>query len=170
MKALIAAAAALLATLSFGEPVLSGTLPADNANAAPSINIASASWLVGRWSGEGLGGQIDEAWSPAAGGQMTGHFRLVRDGRPVFYEFLVLEEHAGGLRLRVKHFNPDMTGWEEKDRSVDFAFVSASPGELVFRSLRIKREGRNRITMTLRMRQPGGEVRDELLVFRRVGR
>jgi Domain of unknown function (DUF6265) len=138
------------------------------ATPAAPVTIGLASWLVGRWTGEGLGGQLEEAWSSPVAGQMIGHFRLTREGRPVFYEFLILEEHEGGLRMRVKHFNPDMVGWEDKDKSVDFAYASATAGELAFRGLRIVRQGRRRMVMTLRMRS-GGQTRDENLTFRRAG-
>jgi hypothetical protein len=45
---------------------------------------------------------------------MVGHFRLVKDGKPVFYELLTLLEVEGSVEMRLKHFNADMTGWEEK--------------------------------------------------------
>jgi hypothetical protein len=134
-----------------------------------AVTIETAAWLVGRWEGEGLGGRIDEAWSPAVAGQMVGHFRLSKDGKPVFHEFMVLEEHAGALRLRVKHFNPDMVGWEEKDGSVDFTFVSADAERIAFTSLVIQRQAADRMTMHLRMRRADGQVATEALHFRRVG-
>ena len=31
-----------------------------------AANIADASWLAGRWVGEGLGGRVEETWAPAA--------------------------------------------------------------------------------------------------------
>ncbi|RYY34034.1 MAG: hypothetical protein EOP59_16885, partial [Sphingomonadales bacterium] len=55
---------------------------------AQDATIADAAWLAGRWVGEGLGGQVEESWSPAMGGQMAGHFTLVQDGKPVFYELM----------------------------------------------------------------------------------
>lgn len=140
---------------------------AAQAQTAPSIDAAA--WLSGRWVGEGLGGEMEEVWSAPVGGQMVGHFRLVRDGAPVFYEIMLIDVADGGVRMRVKHFNPDFVGWEEKDAWVTFEPVSASPEALVFSSLAIRREGADRIVMTLRIRHQDG-VRDEILTFRRADR
>ena len=140
------------------------TACAAQAQTAPSIDAAA--WLTGRWIGEGLGGEMEEVWSAPVGGQMVGHFRLVRDGAPVFYEIMLIDVADGGVRMRVKHFNLDFVGWEEKDAWVTFEPVSAGPEALVFNSLAIRRDGADRITMTLRIRYPDG-ARDEILIFRR---
>jgi len=135
-------------------------------DAPRAATIEDAEWLSGRWVGEGLGGEMEEIWSPPVGGQMVGHFRLVRDGAPVFYELMLLDIADGGLRMRIKHFNPDFTGWEEKDAWVTFAPVSVSAEELVFSSLRIVRQGEDSLLMYLRIRYADG-VREEVLRFNR---
>jgi hypothetical protein len=38
---------------------------------------------------------------------MMGMFRLVKDGKVVFYEFLTLVEHEGSLLLKLKHDRAD---------------------------------------------------------------
>lgn len=134
------------------------------AQSAPTID--DVAWLAGRWVGEGLGGEMEEVWSPPVGGQMVGHFRLVRNGAPVFYEIILLDATEAGVRMRVKHFNPDFVGWEEKDAWITFEPVSVSETEIVFSGLAIHRESEDEITMTLRMRRADG-VRDETLRFRR---
>src|SRR5688572_10348065 len=50
----------------------------------PAARVSDLGWLTGTWTGEGLGGAIDEVWSEPAGGSMVCYFRLVRDGQPVF--------------------------------------------------------------------------------------
>ena len=46
-----------------------------------AATIADAAWLEGRWVGEGLGGQAEEVWSPAAGGQVScGEYGRARGG------------------------------------------------------------------------------------------
>jgi hypothetical protein len=97
---------------------------------------------------------------------MVGHFALIRDGRPVFYELMLIDEHQGGLRLRVKHFNPDFVGWEEKDGWHAFDFVSARDGELVFTGFTLRRVGATEALGLLRMRH-GDQVREETLRYRR---
>ncbi|HTU10271.1 MAG TPA: DUF6265 family protein [Allosphingosinicella sp.] len=117
-------------------------------------SIEAAGWLAGRWVGEGLGGQVEESWAPPLGGQMVGHFRLVREGRPVFYELMLIDLHDGGLRLRVKHFNPDFTGWEARDASHVFPPRAAAPGDLRFDGLRYRLEG-DVLVATVRIEQNG---------------
>jgi hypothetical protein len=128
--------------------------------------IDDAAWLAGRWVGEGFGGQMEESWSPPVGGQMIGHFRYWRDGEPQFYEIMMLDVADGGVRMRVKHFNPDFSGWEERGEWVTFEPVSATPDALIFNGLEIRREAPDRIVMTIRIRR-GETVTDEILRFQR---
>jgi len=128
--------------------------------------IEDAAWLAGRWTGAGLGGQLEEVWSAPAGGQMVGHFRLLRDGKPVFYEFMLMDVAEGGIRMRLKHFNPDYTAWEDREEWTTFTPVSSSADELVFSALSIRRTGTDSMTMKLRIRR-GDVTSEELLEFRR---
>lgn len=96
----------------------------------------------------------------------VGHFRLVQDGKPVFYEFILLDVVEGGVRMRLKHFNPDHTAWEDKDAWTTFSPVSASKDKLVFSALTIERTGADTLTMTLKLRQEG-KVVEETLKFQR---
>ena len=128
--------------------------------------IADASWLAGRWVGEGLGGTTEETWAPAAGGQMVGHFQLVKDGKPTFYELMLLDAKAPGLRLRVKHFNADFTAWEGKGEWHSFEPVSVAPGLLKFDGLTIARNG-DELLITVTLKQKDGSVADHPLKFKR---
>jgi hypothetical protein len=141
--------------------------PVRAAETAPKATIADAAWLVGSWQGEGMGGITQEGWSAPADGRMIGHFSLIRGGKAVFYELMLIEEHEGGLRFRVKHFDPDFTGWEEKDRSLDFVFLGAEPGVLHFRSMTLTREGPDGLAIAMRFRN-GDTVSEEVLRYRRV--
>jgi hypothetical protein len=136
------------------------------AASAVAQTIDDASWLAGRWVGEGLGGQLEETWSPPVGGQMVGHFSLTHDGQPAFYEIMLLDVAEGGLRMRVKHFNPDFVGWEEKDAWVTFEPQRVSADALEFNGLTIRRTAPDTIEMRLMLRRASG-VREEVLTFRR---
>ena len=46
---------------------------------APLVGLDAFQFVVGRWSGEALGGWCEETWSPPAGGELQGMFQLVRD-------------------------------------------------------------------------------------------
>lgn len=103
---------------------------------SPPATIEALSWMQGYWVGEGFGGEAVEQFSPAAGGQMMGTFRQMNaDGSPNFYEFYLIMEKAGSLVLNIKHFNPDMTGWEEKDEFVAFPLVAVEERAVYFDGL-----------------------------------
>lgn len=95
-----------------------------NSQAAPAADSVSSAgahpfdWLEGHWVGQGFGGTIDEVWLPARGGTMLGTFRLVVDGADVFYEIFTIDEGPDGHVMRLKHFNPNLDGWEEKDAAL----------------------------------------------------
>lgn len=136
------------------------------AQTPPAVTIDDAAWLAGRWVGEGFGGQMEETWAPPVGGQMIGHFRYWRDGQPQFYEFMVMDVVEGGVRMRLKHFNPDYTAWEDRETWTTFGPVSASPDMLAFDGLVIRRESTDRIVMTIRIRR-GDTVSEDTLRFQR---
>ena len=107
------------------------------------------------------------SWLPAVGGTLIGSFRLADDGEPVFYEFMAITEDAGSLTFRVKHFNPDMTGWEEKDETMDFLLVEVGENEAYFDGLTLRRTG-SKLEVFLSMKGKDGTVREEAFVFERV--
>ena len=133
----------------------------------PAARASELDWLAGQWRGEGLGGQCEESWLPAVGGTLIGSFRLADDGKPVFYEFVAITEDAGSLTFRVKHFNPDMTGWEEKDETMEFLLVEVGDNEVYFDGLTFRRTG-SKLEIFLSMKGKDGTVREEPFVFERV--
>jgi hypothetical protein len=143
------------------------TAPATMTEAGHRASASDVAWLAGRWVGEGLGGQMEEVWSPPAGPQMVGHFRLEQDGVATLYEIMLLDEFEGGLRMRVKHFNPTFVGWEEKDAWHTFPFVSAAPGVLLLDGLEFRRQGTDRLIIRLSIGQADGSVETETLNFHR---
>lgn len=155
------ALAALLA-LAAAAPAWGQPAPAIAATAPP---IEAAAWIEGRWVGEGLGGFVEEVWSAPRGGQMVGHFRMVRGNAPALYELLLIDRQAGGLRMRVKHFNPDFTGWEARDGWQAFPLVSAAPNDLRFDGLSMRLDN-GEMVITVRIEE-NGAVRDETLRLRR---
>lgn len=136
---------------------------------SPPATLASMEWLAGRWVGEGLGGVSEEIWSPPAGGAMMGTYRLLKDGKPLFYEFLLLVEEGGTLNLKLKHFNPDLTGWEEKGDFVDFPLVALEERAAHFDGLTFERQPDGTLHIYLLLRGKDGAVREEAFRMRRDG-
>ena len=135
---------------------------------SPPATLAEIAWLQGHWVGEGLGGVSEEVWSPPRGGVMMGMYRLLRDGKPVFYEFLMLVEENGTLAMKLKHFNPDFSGWEEKAGFVTFKLVAVEPRAVHFNGLSFYREGDEELRIYLSLRDKDGKSREELFRMRRV--
>ena len=132
----------------------------------PAAKASELDWLVGQWKGTGLGGECEESWLPAVGGALVGTFRLSKQGEPSFYEFLAIVEEEGSLTFHVKHFNPDISGWEEKDESMKFRLVELGERVAYFDGLTLRRTG-DSLDIYLAMRGRDG-AREEAMHFTRV--
>ena len=130
---------------------------------SPKASIQDLAWYAGRWVGKGFGGDLEENFGPAMGNSMIGSFRLVQDGQPIFYEFLAILEENGSLAYKVKHFNPDLVGWETKDKYVTFPLVKLGEQAVWFDGLTIKRSG-NKVTSYLAFEEKG-EISETVLHF-----
>src|SRR5512134_3551134 len=95
-------------------------------------SLADLAFITGHWSGELDGGTTDEHWSAPSGDNMMGVFRYVKNGKAVFYEMLLVEMTATGPVLRLKHFNPGLIGWEEKDQAYSYPLVELEKNKAVF--------------------------------------
>ena len=89
---------------------------------------------------------------------MMGVFRQFRDGKPRFYEFMLMSEVGDTVELRIKHFNPDVTGWEEKDKYTTFKLVKVEGQNAWFSGLTFKRQG-NSLKIYLALRRGGTSFR-----------
>ena len=134
---------------------------------SPQATLADVAWLAGRWVGPALGGEAEEIWSPPKAGSMMGMYRLVRDGKPIFYEFQTLAEESGSLVLRLKHFNPDLTGWEEKQKAIDFRLVRVRERIVQFEGMSFYREGDTKLTVYLAIEGKDGTVHEEAFSYTR---
>ena len=154
-------AAALAAPLAAQE-----TRVAPEGHAPPPASIEQAAWLVGDWIGTGIeGAEAAETWLPPSGDTMVGLFvQETPEGGPMFTEHMYLVEEGGSLVLKLKHFNPDLTGWEEKDDMVRFRLLSIEPCAAYFSALTYRCDGENGLLVAVRMKSEGDAV--EELVFR----
>jgi hypothetical protein len=135
---------------------------------SPQATLADMAWLAGHWVGPAFGGEAEEIWSPPKAGAMMGMYRLMRDGKPVFYELLTLVEESGSLILRLKHFNPDLTGWEEKLQTIDFRLVGRAEGIVQFDGMSFHRDGDDRMTVYLAIEGKDSAVHEEAFSYARV--
>jgi hypothetical protein len=136
---------------------------------SPQATMSDVAWLAGHWVGPALGGEAEEIWSPPKTGSMMGMYRLVRDGKVVFYELLTLVQEGGSLVLRLKHFNPDLTGWEDKQKTVDFRLVGLGAGIVQFEGMSFHREGDAKLTVYLAIERKDGALHEEAFRYVRAG-
>ena len=113
---------------------------AENSKSSPTDNkienqLAKLNWLVGHWIGDGFGGISEEVWASPVDGAMMGMYRHIKDGKINFYEFMNIVEIEGKVELRLKHFTPDLKGWEEKDKYIIFPFIKADENYFEFDGL-----------------------------------
>ena len=144
------------------------TLGVEDGAARPAASLADVAWLVGHWRGEALGGTVDEVWSSPRGDAMMGMFRLAHGDSVVFYELLTLVESEGSLSLRLKHFNADLTGWEKQDEVRVFPLVRRTPEAMYFHGMTFRPLGDDSLRIDLAMGQPGGTMREEQFLYKRI--
>lgn len=145
------------------------TLRLAKGQASPPATIKEVAFLVGHWSGNGLGGTFEEIWTAPRQGVMVGMYRGLKDDAPTFNELLVLREEAGSLVIRLKHFNPDMTGWEEKDQVVTMPYVGTRGGVVHFDGMAFKPTGPDTVTCYLAIEnKKDGTVREATFTYTRV--
>lgn len=107
---------------------------------SPPATLEQMDWLVGQWVGEGIqGAPAMESWLPPTGSTMVGTFvQEASEGGIAFTEHLYLMEEDGSLVLRLKHFNEDLTGWEEKNDMLTFRLVAIEECAAFFRALTLR--------------------------------
>lgn len=132
---------------------------------AQQITIDDFAFLTGFWTGTGLGGQVDEVWMPPQDGRMFGIFKLSSDDGLSFTEFMEITEQDGEFVLRLKHFNPDFSGWEAQDEHVTFRLESVAPNEALFRSLTYKLTEEDALEIVITLRYDDGRSVPEKLLF-----
>lgn len=165
-------AAAMLAVLA--SPLQAQeTRVAGEGHVPPPAEISQLAWLAGSWSGTGIGGApAHESWLPPTGDTMVGLFvQEDGDGGLMFTEHMYIREVDGSLQVNLKHFNADLTGWEEKDDMLTFRLVALEPCAAYFHALTLRcadadapGEG---LVAAVRMRS-GGELKFEFAPAQRM--
>lgn len=84
----------------------------------------------GKWKGKGLGGIVYEEWSNPEGDSMAGYFKLVKEGKTSFYEFLVMEQEGDEVIYSFRHYSNRLEPWEID--ALQFRLVSLTDNEAVF--------------------------------------
>ena len=134
----------------------------------PKATIDDMAWLQGHWQGRALGGQSQEIWSPHRGRRIMGMYRLIKDGK-VPSTRSSPGRGGGQPTLSSKHFNADLTGWEEKNEVRTFKLVKLAPNQAHFEVMSFHRLDADNIRSTSRIDQKDGTAREVEFRYRRAG-
>jgi len=132
------------AALSFGAPLSAQEDPETRVMPegaeSPPANADQLDWMVGNWTGSGVrGAPAMESWTAPVGGTMVGTFiQQTSDGSIMFTEHMYIRPVGESLEIAIKHFNPDLTGWEEKDKAERFRLVGIKECAAYFQELTIR--------------------------------
>src|SRR5215210_4247013 len=133
----------------------------------PAASIQDLAWLAGVWTSEGLDSVLHENYSAPVGGQIAAHFYAAKNGKAEFYEFELITQVGNSLEFWVRHFNPDMTAWEDKTTFVRFPLVAIDKDDWYFDGLTIRRTGPDSAEHIVRIRGKDGKTHDAVLHYRR---
>lgn len=99
---------------------------------APARHINDLAFMAGRWITHSAWGDMEESWSEPMGNTMMCAYRCVKDGKVIFYEFMVIEQTDKGPVMYLRHFSPGNIGWEEKDKPYEYPLMFLEPGKARF--------------------------------------
>lgn len=137
-------------------------------HASPAADLEDLSWLAGEWLGEGITGPAREVYSPPMGGAIAGHLVQARGDEVLFYEIITIVQSGETLVYRLKHFNADLIGWEERDEVQTFAFVARVGDTWFFDGLTIRRTSPNTMVGAVLAATRYGTSREFAFHYRKV--
>jgi hypothetical protein len=137
---------------------------------APVVNgplVQDLGFITGHWQGGVTAGLFDEEWSPPVADSMMGMFRYMESGAVKFYEFMAIEATPAGPVLRLRHFDPGLIAWEEKEGAVSLPVSSFTEKQVVFSNadgsvrLTYRRSSTDMLTVILERNAGGHKGRQE---------
>lgn len=171
MRAFWAIVGAIIAALA-GPLAAQETRVGDAGFVSPPATINDLWWIEGLWQGEGIdGAPATESWLPPTGNTMVGTFvQQTTEGGILFSEHMYLVEEGGSVVLKLKHFNADLTAWEDKAGMVTFRLLSVDFCAAYFNGLTIRCDGNDKLVVAVRMKSDQPEPRELLFRFDRAAR
>lgn len=144
------------------------TLKLEDPKLMPKASIENVSWIAGHWKGEMFGGVGEEVWSKPFGGTMMGMYKLVSSDTVKFYELMILVEESNSLILKLKHFNSNLSGWEDQDEFVSFPLVKINENEVFFDGITFQKQNDDTLVIFLVMKKNNGNPEEVEIVYNRV--
>ncbi len=125
--------------------------------ASPTAKVADVGWIAGHWQGSAMGGEFEETWNPPFAGTMVGMFKFAKGNEVQFYELLTIVEKDNSLLLRLKHFDRNLVGWEERDKTIEFPLRELTKDSAVFDGLVFTRVDANNMKIEVTAKESNGE-------------
>ncbi len=137
---------------------------------SPPQNLNVLHWLAGHWKGEAFGGIGEEIWSPPLGGSMMCMYKMVSaKNQVVFYELISIAEHQNTLIKRLRHFNNNLTGWEDKKgKPLTFRFIKAEGDRVYFDGFTYEKVSDDEINIYAILQQKNGVKEEVKFNYKRV--
>ncbi|MBX2960908.1 MAG: hypothetical protein KF687_00260 [Cyclobacteriaceae bacterium] len=111
-------------------------IPASITYGQVQTTLDQLSFISGNWRGSMAWGEMEEYWSDAMGDNMVCVYRCVKDGKTVFYEFIVIEQSESGVpTMKLRHFSRGNIGWEEKDKPFEYPLAKLEQNKAVFEAV-----------------------------------
>jgi hypothetical protein len=95
-------------------------------------SVSDLERLTGYWRGRTKDGMVEEYWLPEVRGNKACVFRWIRGGDIYIYEIAAVVERGGELHMLLRHFDRELTAWEEKDKPRDLVITELTPTKIVF--------------------------------------
>jgi len=89
----------------------------------PPKDIKDLAFMSGKWKTHSAWGDMEANWSEAMGNSMMCAYRCIKDGKVIYYEFIVIEQMDAGPVMKLRHFSPGNIGWEEKDKPYEYPLM-----------------------------------------------
>jgi hypothetical protein len=142
------------------------TRTAMSGQSRPVAEVEELSWLAGAWTGMGITGPAREVYSPPTGGVIVGHFIQQRDEGVGFYELITVRPDGKSITYCLRHFNPDLTAWEEKNEVPCFPLIARERDTWYFDGLTVRRESDDAMVVAVRV-TAGAGAKEYVFRYRR---
>jgi len=126
---------------------------------SPKATLQDVEWISGTWRGEAMGGQCEEFWDKPSAGTMMFCFKFIENGKVVFYELGHIAEVEESLVLEIKHFGPDLKGWEKQDEVQQFKLVKTENNRVYFNQFTFEKIAENEINIYVVFEESGKEMK-----------
>ncbi|SDG73017.1 hypothetical protein SAMN05421827_11053 [Pedobacter terrae] len=135
--------------------------------------VKDLAFMSGTWVQKSDWGDLEEFWSEPNGESMMSSFRCVKNGKALFYEFVVIELEEGFPVMKMRHFNRGNVAWEDKEKPLLFPLVTLKGKLAVFemkdKSVRLSYQliAKNKLTVVLEEKDKNGQLKKDFFSFNR---